>query len=189
MEKILNHLRIQAALGRGEVVQTKIGLVDGYDPKTHCCKVRLQPEDPDNPAATLTGWIPVSSVWAGNGFGIFAPPGHDQAVLVHFVDGDIDSGVISCGVFNDLSVPLQVPQGECWVVHKGGASLRFLNDGTILTTGTLNHDGDLNVTGDVSDAKGSMQTMRDQHNAHTHTGDGAANPPGPTSSPVSGRME
>lgn len=39
---------------------------------------------------------------------------------------------------------------------------------TINTKGVLNHTGDLNVTGQVKDATGTMQAMRDKYNAHTN---------------------
>lgn len=195
MNRVLNHMKMQAALQMGALVNTKVGLVDSYDPKTYSCKVRLQPEDPDNPSGSLTGWLPISSMWAGNGFGILAPPAYDQQVLVHFIDGDLDSGIVSGMIFNGITRPVVIPQGECHIIHRSGSFLKFLNDGTISTDATINHRGDLNVdgnitaTGDVSDSKGSMDTMRDQHNEHDHTGDGNANPPAPTSTPVNGRME
>ncbi len=68
-------------------------------------------------------------------------------------------------------------EGEVAMYDDVGNLVHFKQDKTIavmsdtsvdLTTPKVTMSGDLEVMGDVSDASGSMQEMRDIHNAHTH---------------------
>ena len=159
---LLNIMRMQSALEQGRRVFSKLGLVDSYDSENYCCKVRIQPEDPENPAGSLTGWLPIMALCAGNGFGIQVGLKVETQVKVSFIEGDIHSGVVELCQFNDVDRPMSVPEGEIWIKHEKGATLKFLNDGTIATTATINHKGDLNVDGSVTSTRGDTGAFMDQ---------------------------
>lgn len=65
---------------------------------------------------------------------------------------------------------VEIHAAASMAVNVGGTQL-LVEDGTVTIT------GDLVVTGQVSDANGSMQEMRDRYNGHGHPD--AAAPPGP----------
>ena len=48
---------------------TRQGTVTAYDPDNYAVKVQLQPTGEE------TGWIPLSSPWVGNGWGLAAAGG------------------------------------------------------------------------------------------------------------------
>lgn len=154
------------AIASGRVGCT-YGVVTGYDPKAYAVKVTLQPPPPDRDDVE-TGWLPIMSPWVGNGWGFYAPPAKGDQVLILFPEGDIDVGVCIGALYNDKDRPLDVPQGEMWLQHAGGAFVKFLTNGTIASKGTWNHDGDLNATGDVKAGNISLKTHK-----HTEQGDGA----------------
>lgn len=132
MRKLLNAMKMQAGLS-SESPSMRMGLVSSYDPNQYAVKVLIQPEDIE------TGWLPISSEWAGNGWGLFAPPPIGSMVKVEFLEGDFEAGIVNKALFNDEDRPLNVPAGEFWLVHKSGSLLKFHNDGTVEFTsaGTL----------------------------------------------------
>ena len=89
-----------------------------------------------------------------------------------------------------------MPAGERWIVHRSGASIRFLNDNSLeLANGgasvVLPGDGSVRITapagvtvtgtltvsGDILDqagAKGSVQHIRDGYDAHSHGAGGVS---------------
>jgi len=192
MKAILSIIRREAERVLDQRAKTRLGVVTSYDPKTYTCKVQIQPEGVE------TGWIPVETIWVGNGWGLFAPPMPGDQVHVEFQEGSPQNGLLCGRVFNDVDKPLDVPAGEFWVVHKSGSYLKFLNNGDVQLhtdhkiisdaskwehTGDVSIDGKLDVSGDitgaaqVSDQLGSMQEMRDDYNVHT--GHGTGGPPSP----------
>lgn len=191
MQRLLNTMRAQAELAASGRARTRIGLVSGYDPVNYCAKVRIMPDDVE------TGWLPVSSPWVGNGWGMFAPPTPGEMVEIQFQEDNIEAGIIVGRFHNDSDRPLAVPSGELWLVHQSGSLLKFHNDGTVqlVSAGTLtssapqwNHTGPVNISGtlhatdnittdknvtatlDISDhGNKSMAGMRTAYNGHTHT--------------------
>jgi len=124
-----------------------MGSVANFDPNTMRVRVTLQPDD------ALTGWIPLSSAWIGNGWGLFAPPNIGDTVDVLYTNGDINSGVVATRTFNQNNQPLPVPSGEFWLVHKLLQSLKMTNDGKIAITDghgatiAMNGDGTITIQG------------------------------------------
>ena len=59
-------------------------------------------------------------------------------------------------------LPPATPAGEIWLVHQTGTFLKLCNDGTVQVR------GDLHVSGDIYDAKGSLSRMRGHYDSHTH---------------------
>jgi phage baseplate assembly protein gpV len=131
-----NHMRREAARVMGQLALRRIGIVSNYDPNTYSAKVYIQPE------GTESGWLPVSTPWSGNGWGLFAPPSTGDIVEVDFQEGGKEAGIIGLRHFGDVLRPLAVPSGEGWLVHKSGSFLKFHNDGSV----EMNTAQDLNVT-------------------------------------------
>lgn len=135
MQRLLNTMRAQADLAQSGRARTRIGLVSSYDPTNYCAKVRIMPDDVE------TGWLPVTSPWVGNGWGMFAPPTLGDMVEIQFQENDIDAGFIVGRFYNDSDRPLDVPAGELWLVHQTGAFIKLDNTGAV----NINAPGDVNV--------------------------------------------
>lgn len=192
MKAMLSIIRREAERVLNQRASTRLGMVTSYDPKTYTCKVKIQPEGVE------TGWIPVSTIWVGNGWGIFAPPMPGDQVQLEFQEGSTQNGILCGRIFNDVDKPLEVAAGELWVVHKSGTYLKFKNNGDVLLhtdgkiisdankwehTGDVTIDGKLDVSGDitgaaqVADVLGTMQEMRNDYNIHP--GHSTGGPPSP----------
>lgn len=187
MQRLMNSMRAQAELAQSGRARVRVGLVSSYDPANYCAKVRLMPEDVE------TGWLPVTSPWAGNGWGMFAPPTPGDMVEVQFQEDSIEAGFVVGRFYSDSDRPLPAPSGEFWLVHQSGSLLKFHNGGTVelVAAGTLtssapqwNHTGPVHITGDttvtgnivatgdISDhTNKSMAGMRAVYNGHSHPGD------------------
>jgi phage baseplate assembly protein gpV len=131
-----NEMRRQADRAMNRLAMRRIGIVSSYDPNTYSAKVYIQPE------GTESGWLPISTAWSGNGWGEYAPPTPGDIVEVDFQEGGKLAGIIGARHYGDVFVPLKVPSGERWTVHKSGSFLKFHNDGSI----ELNAAGNLNAT-------------------------------------------
>lgn len=198
MEGMTNVMRREAARAMAQLSLTRIGVVSNYDPDTYSAKARIQPEDVE------TGWLPVATTWAGNGWGDYNPPSIGEVVEVRFQEGGKAAGIVGLRHFGDEFRPLPVPSGESWRVHQSGSFLKFKNDGSVELhaagdlnatvagqanlavagnveasaqqfnlRGDVNVDGNLRVTGDITDLNGIGGTvghLRDVYNAHTHGG-------------------
>lgn len=172
---LLNVMRREAERAVGRVTPPQVGVVTSYDPAHYACKVRLQPSGAE------TGWLPVTALWAGNGWGFFCPPTPGDVVDVHFQEGGREAGFVNQRFFSAVTRPLPVPSGESWQVHRSGSCLKFLNDGTVEVAAATQinsaaplwrHTGDLVVTGDIYDRDtldGTLGGLRDAYNLHHHT--------------------
>ena len=162
--------------------QLRPGIVTSYDPGTHCVKVQWQPDQ------TLSGWLPLNAISAGNGWGIWAPPAMGSEVMVDHLQGDANSGVV-VAVKHNLVNPVGTTtnaiggtavgpqQGEIVLVNQTGAVIRLCQDGSVyIKAANINIDGQLTVSGniigkmDVSDKHGSVDRLRGHYNSHAHTG-------------------
>src|SRR5580658_4011091 len=98
---------------------TRIGIVDTYDPNLYCAKVLIQPEN------VLTGFLPISTEWVGNGWGLVCPPSSGDVVDVHFQENGKNAGYISKRFYSGVTQPPMAggagaPSGEFWLVHQSG---------------------------------------------------------------------
>ncbi len=73
------------------------------------------------------------------------------------------------------AVAIELSEGETVVYNQHGVELRLLK-GKIKSNVSLEVDGDIKATGDVSDKAGTMQAMRQVYNTHGHGNMGAAPP-------------
>ena len=181
MQQMLNIARREAQRVLAMIARPKIGIVTSYDPANYSAKVRLQPEDVE------TGWLPIRTPWAGNGWGMFGPPSLGDEVEIQHQEGGKQAPYIALRAFGDRFRPLAVSSGEFWLVHKSGSQFKFLNDGTVelaaamainSTAPVWNHTGDLTVngeiraTGDIYDRYESggdtMASFRAAYDEHRH---------------------
>jgi phage baseplate assembly protein V len=132
----------------------QIGTISGYDKNKQCVKVQLQP------GGNETGWIPLGSVWVGNGWGAVFAPNLGTQVEVTFLDGNIESGSANLRFFSNVETGPAAPAGEMWLVHKNGQAFKVTNDGKLMITdgqgATITLDGAGNIVS--------------QANQWTHTG-------------------
>ena len=148
MRHFLNSVKATAQMAN-QGLNTRQGTISGYDPSTYSVKVMIQPD------GVLTGWIPLKSLWIGNGWGLFSPPSIGDAVEINYQEADGFGGSVGLRFFNDQDRPLPCPSGEFWLVHKSGASFKSTNDGRLTLTdpsGTvlnLTNDGNVNITGNL----------------------------------------
>jgi phage baseplate assembly protein V len=145
MKQILNAVRLQVQRAMASIVSSRVGAITSYDPNTFTAVVQLQPDN------ILTGWLQVSSPWIGNGWGMFSPPNIGDLVVVEYINGDLQSGVIAGKFYNQVNLPKPVPSGEFWLFHKLGAFFKLTNDGKLSVsdghgaTVTLNGDGTISI--------------------------------------------
>ena len=155
--KLSNIIRSHAASLDQTAGQVKFGTVTSVNPNNATARVLIQPE------GVLSGWLPVISQWVGNGWGLACPPSPGDQVLLVPQEGDVEQGIIIGRVFSINQMSPAAPPGEFWLVHQSGSFFKLSNDGTIRI------NGDLHVSGDVYDRKGSLSDLRTSYNSHTHT--------------------
>lgn len=161
MDRLLNALKGQSANQDQAAGAPRFGLVTSVDPATATARVTLQPE------GVLTGWLPLLTPWAGNGWGLVCPPSPGDQVLVIPQEGDAEHGLVIARAWSNETLSPPAPSGEFWLVHRSGSFIKLQNDGTIQIK------GDLHVAGDVYDTHGALSSLRDHYNAHVHGGPGS----------------
>ncbi|HEX3350116.1 MAG TPA: phage baseplate assembly protein V [Acetobacteraceae bacterium] len=161
MQRFLNTMKAHASALDGATGQPRFGLVTSVDPERYAARVSLQPE------GVISGWLPILSPWVGAGWGVSCLPSPGDQVLVVPQEGQAEHGVVLGGSWSDSARPPGAPAGELWLKHKSGATLKLANDGTVQII------GDLHVSGDVYDGKGSLDRLRQHYDQHVHPGIGA----------------
>lgn len=104
------------------------------------------------------------------GFASWLP--EDAEVVMLPMQGRARNFVIVAG---QDAVVIELGDGETVVYNQHGVELRLLKD-KIKSNVSLEVDGDIISTGDVSDKAGSMQVIRGVYNGHSHANMGAAPP-------------
>lgn len=187
IDKLRNLMRQEAAGVLATFSQTRIGIVDGYDPNNYTATVLIQPE------GIKTGGLPILTEWVGNLWGFYAPPTIGDQVIVHFMEGDFSTGFIGQRIFNITQQPTNnsttPSSGEFWLVHKTGTYLKLHNDGTIelktldsnsnqtninitsnmVMTGNLTVNGNVALQGSGAGNLTSTGDIRDNINTNTNT--------------------
>ncbi|WP_298213981.1 phage baseplate assembly protein V [Acidocella sp.] len=171
MEILWNLIKAGAGGLDGQIATVRFGIVSSFDPNSYLAKVMIQPEN------VLSGWLPVLSPWVGAGWGLAAPllPGTQVVVLAQ--EGDAEQGVIAGALWSSKDSPLTASAGELWLRHKSGSQIKLNNNGNIeLNAPTVTVQGNLMVSGDISDQSGTHGTLRafqaayDQHVHHAPGG-------------------
>ncbi|MES1988724.1 MAG: phage baseplate assembly protein V [Pseudomonadota bacterium] len=140
MNKLINSIKTQAGLVVSGSEFATTGIVTQINESNSSLVMVKISEAFSNQPALTTGWIPVLSPWAGNGSGFFAPPQYNDLVLLIFANGSTQNPLAALRIFNDEDQALNVPPGECWLVHKSGSFLKLTNDGKILINSEVEID-------------------------------------------------
>ena len=109
--------------------QPRFGTVQSVDTATYTAKVMLEPD------GILTNWLPIKSLWIGSGWGLVCPPNAGDQVICVPHDGDPDNLVIVGSVYSQQQVPPDGNQGEFWLVHQTGSSVKLTNAGSVDVVG------------------------------------------------------
>ena len=156
MDRLINSVKMQAGRLDARGGQPRFGIVTSIDIERAVAKVIVQPD------GVQTGWLPVLSAWAGQGWGMICMPSPGDQVFVLPQEGSAEHGVIVGSAYSNRRPPPSAEVGECWLVHKSGSHIKLTNDGRIEIK------GDLHVDGEVYDKKGALGQLRDVYNEHTH---------------------
>ncbi len=157
--------------------QPRFATVASYDPNTGAAQVLIQPE------GVLSGWLPVLSHSVGAGWGMHVPLAAGDQVFVIPHEGNADHGVVVGGGFCAVARPphgtggaavrrssagaviqLQT-NGQAVIRDPSGTTLTFTNDGNLVLQGNLHVSGDIT---DRNGAYGALNDLRDAYNAHEH---------------------
>jgi phage baseplate assembly protein gpV len=173
MDYLLNAFKAQASRIDQSWGQPRLATVSSFDPASYTARVNIQPEN------ILSGWLPVASIWVGNGWGLACPPSPGDQVIILAQEGDAENGLIVGRLWSKAAVAPSAPSGEFWLTHQSGSQIKLLNDGTIVSTAPKwVHHGDLHVSGNVFDSYNSLDDLRSHFNKHVHPP--STTPPSPT---------
>lgn len=182
LTRLQNLNKRDASLSMNGIGQTQLGLISSYDPNTYCVKVDLQPPVDEFGNCAQTNWIPLGTIWAGNGWGMFAAPNIGDQVIVHPQEGCPEALMASLFLYSDEDRPLPVPSGEFWLVHQSGSAIKLTNDGKISISSATEIDIDAPSV-NITMAGGSVKNLVTEafqalFNSHTHnTPDGESDAP------------
>lgn len=128
---MIERMKQIAAQVASDIATTRVGFIYDYDQSNYSVRVKFQP------SGDITGWMPIGTQWVGNNFGMAVGPGIGDMVRVDHLEGDKQVAMMGERYFNDGAAPLQVPSGECWLVHASGSLVKITNDGKLLLNGNL----------------------------------------------------
>lgn len=143
----LTHMIRQMAAGQTEEFRATIyGHVAAYDPQLHRVQCVIPSMIGSGGQPIMTGWMPLSTVWAGNGFGFqYAPfggasltnPTGGEQCKIEVLDRHYGSMICASLTFNLAELPPAptLAPGEALFQHKSGAYLKFTKDGDVLISG------------------------------------------------------
>jgi len=172
MDALINAVKGLAGQNAGKLGQARLATVTSVDTSTYTARVTVQPE------ASLSGWLPILTPWAGGGWGLGCLPAPGDQVVVLAQEGDTEQGIILGRLWSAKTAPIQPPIGECWLVHASGSYIKLHNDGSLESAApSWTHHGNLAVMGNVFDSVGSIADLRAHYNEHTHPPTNAAAAP------------
>lgn len=154
-DRLLNAQRREAERVMSRRAFVRMGIITSYDPNNYAAKVQIQPEGHE------TGWLPIHSPAAGNGYGFFFGPSIGDVVEVHYQEGGKGAPFIGLRQFGDRNRPVAVQSGEFMVIQPSGGFIKLKNDGTLAmqdahgSSIALNNDGTSTLNGDLT-ANGNL---------------------------------
>ncbi|MDY3572311.1 phage baseplate assembly protein V [Enterobacter hormaechei] len=141
--------------------------------------------DPITGKVHQSAWLRLAGI-ADDGIAVQALPTVGAPVIVLIPGGEISGGIVFPAGFTDDRPPPSDDAGTYIIRFGNGAVVSYSTDANVLSAslpdgGEVVITGNLSVTGEVRDKSGSMQQIRDIHNAHTHNehgdGGGVTEPP------------
>lgn len=192
IDKLLNTMRQQSAFTDNNTAYPRLGIVTSYNPKKHTVRVKIQPENEENPELSLSGELPVLSSFVGDNWGLVAAPAIGDLVLVIFQEASYNTGFVVGTIWGLKKNSPETPSEEFWLVHKSGSFLKFKNNGDI----EINSSAKCTVHGNTVDVTANQINLGESNlkklmtediinifNSHVHTnGNGGANTGIPTTS-------
>jgi phage baseplate assembly protein gpV len=165
----------------------KIGTVTSYNPNDYTAKVTFEPYDPQQ--IPETGEVPIATVSAGNGRGMFFPPKIGDQVIIGFSYGQSQNGVILGYIFSEKDRPVLVPSGNFLIkIGDSGesSSIEITEAGTLTITTSQSvtvNSPHVNIgnSGSSYNFLAEFQKLKDWADAHTHLASGTETAP-PTQS-------
>ena len=125
-EGLLNLMRREASKVLDGLAKTELAAVTSYNPATYSVKVLIGSSEIES------GWLPLGTVMAGPGYGVFMPPFPGDLVDVHFVEGDLQNGYSAMRFFQKGWVGAnKAVSGDMWFINKAGVELKLNHDGTV----------------------------------------------------------
>ena len=112
----------------GSFRQKAYGTVTSWDAKKHLAKVTLQPEGQES------GWLPVQTLAAGNGYGHMSGLTAGDQVEVTFQEGEFEAGAITSRVHSEQAPAPTVESGEQLIKTPWGQMLQMAKDGSVTVT-------------------------------------------------------
>ena len=168
MDALINSIKGVAGQNAGKLGQPRIATICSVDPGTYTVRVTVQPE------GTLSGWLPVMTLWAGAGWGLLCLPAVGDQVVILAQEGDVEQAIVLGRIWSGKTQPPVSNVGEAWFVHASGSYIKLCNNGSIQSAAAAwTHTGDFVVTGNVVDRVGSLADLRGHYNEHTHPPDTA----------------
>jgi hypothetical protein len=148
MDDFLNIIRREAErVVDRRATGIRVGLVTSYDPVKHAVKLNLQPE------GTPTGWLPLSTIGVGNGFGMYVGATTNHAYLAYFHEGDLEAGIIIGRIPTDDEIPVTTQAGETIIKSPTGSLISLLQNGSVTiqdkggASVAFDGSGDITMTG------------------------------------------
>jgi phage baseplate assembly protein V len=173
MDYFLNAFKAQASRIDQSWGQPRLATVSSVDPASYTARVKIQPEN------VLSGWLPIASIWVGNGWGLACPPSPGDQVIILSQEGDAENGLVIGRLWSNAAATPGAPAGEFWLMHQSGSRIQLLNDGTIASKAPKwVHTGDFHATGNIYDSYNSLADLRAHYNEHVHPPSNV--PPSPT---------
>lgn len=148
-DEFLHNMKFAAAQQTQDYAPFVYGHIANYDPKTHRIRAVLPSVRNEDDVPVLTGWMPLSSMMAGAGWGIqMAPlggatiekPTSGELVAVMRFDRHLGVGVSASMVWNQVNTPpgAALAPGEMLIQAPGGSSFKIDKDGNIALAGKQN---------------------------------------------------
>ncbi|WP_412530885.1 phage baseplate assembly protein V [Enterobacter roggenkampii] len=153
MNQLNNLIAMRAQQAFAGFSGTRQGVITAYDPKEYAIKASLQPTGEE------TGWIPLGTPWAGNGWGFAAGPMIGAEVQIDFDSGTIGVGMAGGQFYNNEDRSPGPPSGELWIVHQSGSMLKFLNSGKVVIQDSAGTSINLNGDGSRTDSASGTVTQ------------------------------
>lgn len=139
----LAHLIRQIASQQSATKVFAYGEISSYDEKLHRVRVSFPVLRDEEGNQELSPWMPLSSVWVGNGFGMQVAPIGGEQCIVELVESQHGVHVCANLLYNISSPPPGgLTAGEALMQHQTGSFLKFHSNGDIET----NTQGNVIVT-------------------------------------------